>query len=236
MRATYHIFYNNESNLDYKCSIISRPNIPTPVKDIEAIKIEGRDGELHKDKGTYGDIEITVDFNFACNPDEFTDKLRKIRTWLFGKEDKKLIMSDDPEFYYNVKTVTMSDVKRKIKRKGEFSVVFKVEPYSYRSDGLIEKEITSETLYNPYEFTYPVYRITGNGECMLNINGKSVVATIEDELTILSQARLCYDKQNNIANSSIAGEYDSLILQNGFNDISVSEGFVLNITPNWRTI
>ena len=236
MRATYHIFYNNESNLDYKCSIIRRPNIPTPVKDIEAIKIEGRDGELHKDKGTYGDIPISFDFNFVCEPNEFTDKLRKIRKWLFGKEDMKLIMSDDPEFYYKVKKVTMGDVTRSLKRKGQFNVTFKVEAYSYRSDGLIEKTLSGTALYNPYEPTYPTYRIMGNGECTLSVNGKNITATVEDELTILSEAELCYDEGKNIVNSSIAGEYDDLILQSGDNEIIVSEGFELIIIPNWRTI
>lgn len=56
MRATFHIFYNGESCKDVGLSVISRPTIPVPEREYDTIKVEGRDGELHRDKKTYKDI------------------------------------------------------------------------------------------------------------------------------------------------------------------------------------
>lgn len=60
MRATFHIFYNGESCKDVGLSVISRPTIPVPEREYDTIKVEGRDGELHRDKKTYKDIEIAL--------------------------------------------------------------------------------------------------------------------------------------------------------------------------------
>lgn len=49
MRATFHIFYNGESCKDVGLSVISRPTIPVPEREYDTIKVEGRDGELHRD-------------------------------------------------------------------------------------------------------------------------------------------------------------------------------------------
>lgn len=65
MRATFHIFYNGESCKDVGLSVISRPTIPVPEREYDTIKVEGRDGELHRDKKTYKDIEIPISFNFV---------------------------------------------------------------------------------------------------------------------------------------------------------------------------
>ena len=67
MRATFHIFYNGESCKDVGLSVVSRPTIPVPEREYDTIKVEGRDGELHRDKKTYKDIEIPIEFNFVSN-------------------------------------------------------------------------------------------------------------------------------------------------------------------------
>ena len=72
MRATFHIFYNGESCKDVGLSVTSRPTIPIPEREHETIKVEGRDGELHRDKGTYKDIEITDELSYGSNIKEFT--------------------------------------------------------------------------------------------------------------------------------------------------------------------
>ena len=53
MRATFHIFYNGESCKDVGLSVISRPTIPVPEREYDTIKVEGRDGELHRDSKDY---------------------------------------------------------------------------------------------------------------------------------------------------------------------------------------
>lgn len=111
MRATFHIFYNGESSKDVGLSVVSRPTIPVPKREYETIKIEGRDGELYRDKGTYEDIEIKISFNFVSkNPDVWAQALEEFR---------KMLESNDSlyDYVYDTLTVAEEDTEEDILRK-----------------------------------------------------------------------------------------------------------------------
>lgn len=236
MRATFHIFYNGESCKDVGVSVVSRPTIPIPKREHETIKVEGRDGELHRDKGTYEDIEIKINFNFVSkNADIWAQDLRKVKKWLYSGKDERLILSDDPEYYYKVKQAVMSDSERKVRRIGNFDISFTCEPYMYRIDGQEEKQVT-EYLYNPYMKTQPVYEIYGNGEITLQVNGNQVKAKVSGQLNIDTKLGICYNAANEISNASLTGEYEGLYLEEGDNTFNYTKGFRVVIIPNWREL
>lgn len=236
MRATFHIFYNGESCKDVGLSVISRPTIPVPEREYDTIKVEGRDGELHRDKKTYKDIEIPISFNFVSKtPDVWAQDLRKVKKWLYSGKDNRLILSDDPEYYYKVKKAVMSDTERKAKRKGKFEIVFTCESYMYRIDGQDEKEI-GEYLYNPYMESQPVYKIYGNGEITLEVNGNQVTAVVTEQLNIDTKLEICYNAANEISNAALTGKYEGLYLQEGDNNFKYTEGFSVVLVPNWREL
>ena len=236
MRATFHIFYNGESCKDVGLSVISRPTIPVPEREYDTIKVEGRDGELHRDKKTYNDIEIPISFNFVSKtPDVWAQDLRKVKKWLHSGKDNRLILSDDPEYYYKVKKAVMSDTERTAKRKGKFEIVFTCESYMYRVDGQDEKEI-GEYLYNPYMKSQPVYKIYGNGEITLEVNGNQVTAEVTEQLNIDTKLEICYNAANEISNAALTGKYEGLYLQEGDNNFKYTEGFSVVLVPNWREL
>lgn len=236
MRATFHIFYNGESCKDVGLSVVSRPAIPIPEREHDIIKVEGRDGELHKDKGTYKDIEIKISFNFVSkNPDVWAQDLRKVKKWLCSRKDERLILSDDPEYYYKVKQAVMSDTKRKARRVGSFEISFICDAYMYRIDGQDEKEI-GDYLYNPYMKAQPVYKIYGSGTITLEVNGNQVTAEVDGQLNIDTKLGICYNAANEISNASLAGEYRGLYLEEGDNNFMYSEGFRIVLIPNWREL
>lgn len=236
MRVTFHIFYNGESCKDVGLSVISRPTIPVPEREYDTIKVEGRDGELHRDKKTYKDIEIPISFNFVSKtPDVWAQDLRKVKKWLYSGKDNRLILSDDPEYYYKVKKAVMSDTERTAKRKGKFEIVFTCESYMYRVDGQDEKEI-GEYLYNPYMKSQPVYKIYGNGEITLEVNGNQVTAEVTEQLNIDTKLEICYNAANEISNAALTGKYEGLYLQEGDNNFKYTEGFSVVLVPNWREL
>lgn len=236
MRVTFHIFYNGESCKDVGLSVISRPTIPVPEREYDTIKVEGRDGELHRDKKTYKDIEIPISFNFVSKtPDVWAQDLRKVKKWLYSGKDNRLILSDDPEYYYKVKKAVMSDTERTAKRKGKFEIVFTCESYMYRVDGQDEKEI-GEYLYNPYMKSQPVYKIYGNGEITLEVNGNQVTAEVTEQLNIDTKLEICYNAANEISNAALTGKYEGLYLQEGDNNFKYTEGFKVVLVPNWREL
>ena len=216
--------------------VISRPTIPVPEREYDTIKVEGRDGELHRDKKTYKDIEIPISFNFVSKtPDVWAQDLRKVKKWLYSGKDNRLILSDDPEYYYKVKKAVMSDTERTAKRKGKFEIVFTCESYMYRVDGQDEKEI-GEYLYNPYMKSQPVYKIYGNGEITLEVNGNQVTAEVTEQLNIDTKLEICYNAANEISNAALTGKYEGLYLQEGDNNFKYTEGFKVVLVPNWREL
>ena len=236
MRATFPIFYNGESCKDVGLSVVSRPTIPVPEREYDTIKVEGRDGELHRDKKTYKDIEIPIEFNFVSKtPDVWAQDLRKVKKWLYSGKDKRLIFSDDPEYYYKVKKAVMGDTERTAKRKGKFEIVFTCESYMYRVDGQDEKEI-GEYLYNPYMESQPVYKIYGNGEITLEVNGNQVTAEVTEQLNIDTKLEICYNAANEISNAALTGKYEGLYLKEGDNNFKYTEGFKVVLVPNWREL
>lgn len=236
MRVTFHIFYNGESCKDVGLSVISRPTIPVPEREYDTIKVEGRDGELHRDKKTYKDIEIPISFNFVSKtPDVWAQDLRKVKKWLYSGKDNRLILSDDPEYYYKVKKAVMSDTERTAKRKGKFEIVFTCESYMYRVDGQDEKEI-GEYLYNPYMESQPVYKIYGSGEITLEVNGNQVTAEVTEQLNIDTKLEICYNAANEISNAALTGKYEGLYLKEGDNNFKYTEGFKVALVPNWREL
>lgn len=234
-RSNFFVIYNGQMNTEFNVSVRYRPDMPTPAREYETIKVEGRDGELYEDKGTYADITIEIDFNFKAEPDEWQERFRKIKKWLYGENDRRLIMSDDMEYFYNVKRVQIETAERVIKRIGRFTAKFTCEPYAYTKGGYIITELESE-LVNQFEKAYPTYYIYGSGEMELTVNGNTVTAAVDGSLTIDTKLGLCYNAGQVIENAALAGDYDNLTLPEGTNTFAYTAGFEVRIKPNWRSI
>lgn len=234
-RNSFFVIYNGQMNTEFNVSVRYRPNMPTPAREYETIKVEGRDGELYEDKGTYADIEIGIDFNFKAEPDEWQERFRKIKKWLYGESDRRLIMSDDREYFYNVKRVQIETAERVIKRIGRFTAKFTCEPYAYLAAGNTIMQLESK-LVNQFETAYPTYYIYGSGEIELTVNGNTVTAVVDGSLTIDTKLGLCYNAGKAIENTALSGDYDNLTLPEGTNTFEYTAGFEVRIKPNWRSI
>lgn len=234
-RSNFFIIYNGQMNKEFNVSVRYRPDMPTPAREYETIKVEGRDGELYEDKGTYEDITISIDFNFSAQPDEWQERFRRIKKWLYRENDRRLIMSDDREYFYNVKRVQIETTERVIKRIGRFTVKFTCEPYAYLAAGNIVMQL-EDVLVNQFETACPTYYIYGTGEIELTVNGNTVTAVVDGSLTINTKLGLCYNSGQNIENTALSGDYDDLILQEGTNTFAYTKGFEVRIRPNWRSI
>lgn len=233
--SRYFVIYNGKMNTEFDVSVQYRPNIPEPAREYEIIKVEGRDGQLYEDKGTYEDIVIEVAFNFKEEPEDWNEKLREIKRWLYGEGDKHLIMSDDMDYFYNVKMVHIGDTERKIKRIGRFTAEFTCEPYAYIKTGLHVMEL-ERILINQWQQAEPIYYIYGTGEARLTINGNTIRATVDRQLTIDTKLGLCFTAEGEIKNTAIYGDYEDMKLKEGENTFWLNENFEVLIQPNWRCI
>lgn len=230
----YFIIYNDKTNLDVNLLINTRPSKPSPVMRYEEIEVPG--GEtLYIEKG-YGDIEIPIAFNFASkNANEWNNEFRKIKKWLLSKTDNKLIFSDDLEYFYRVKKVSIETPERVLKRIGRFTVVFTCEAYSYEVEGAKEIQISS-SIYNDGIVAKPIYKVTGEGLLNIKVNGVDIKANVGQNLTIDTNLALCYREDGTINNIALTGAYEDLYLQEGENAFEWTEGFDISVIPNWRCL
>ena len=229
----YTITFKNERCTKHGLIPVRRPDIPAPKKRNESIIIHGSDGVLMETDGTYEPITIPVEFNFIGDEMENGAIFRLAKKWLKGSGI--LEMSDDPDFVYKVIYCDITDTERTSWRIKKFTAEFICDPYMYFKSGMLERDYI-EAQYNPGEICHPVYKIKGNGYCTITVNGKSVKATIGQNLTIDTDTMIAYREDGTIQNTQITGDYESLYLQEGDNKIRVSGLFDVKIVPNWRCL
>lgn len=229
----YAVSFAGRTEKENGLAVTQRPDIPAPERRYEQITIPGRDGSLYATDGEIEDIGIEVEFNFLSSPDQWFEHFRKAKKWLTGRG--KLQFGDDGNFFYRVRKVTIGTAERTCWRIGKFTATFTCEGYSYLADGDQYYDV-KDVLYNPYDTCCPVYRITGNGECALTVNGNTMTAYVGQNLNIDTGRMIAYRENGVLENTKVSGDYQKLRLTEGGNTIRITDGFTLRVAPNWRCL
>lgn len=215
--------------------VVQRPNISAPLKNTNEYDIPGRNGKLYEQMDTYDDVEISISFNYMSNKDMWHHMFRQAKKIFMNAEE--IVFSDDNDYYHIVKKVVIGTNERNSLRIGRFDVTFTVDPYYYLKSGKIKMRMNnSETLFNQYDKTAPVYYIKGEGICTLNVNGHECTCNVGQNMTIDTFLKIAYRDDGTLMNAQIDGDYDELTLVEGDNEISITSGFELEIKPNWRCL
>lgn len=155
------------------------------------------------------------------------------KEWLYNGIGGRLILSDDPQYFYKVKNIAIKSTDRFVKTMGEIAVEFTCAGCQYLLEGTKEMNI-AQVLDNRYYISHPIYKITGEGACTLTVNGKTMKVNVGQNLTIDTERKLSYRQDNAIANTAVTGDYEDMYLFRGKNSITITNGFGLKIIPNWR--
>ena len=229
----FSVSYNNESCLRYGIIPVRRPSVPAPEEKIEEVEVPGRNGILTISEGLHNTITIPIEFNFMSIPNHWGDTYRKAKRWLSGSGE--FWFSDDADVYYKVLYCKITDTERTSRRIGSFTAEFTCDPYTYYKSGKEEIEI-QPTLYNPGSTCEPTYRITGEGLCTLTVNGYEFTANVGQEIIIDTNRMISYKNDGQMLNTDVTGDYAKLWLNPGDNSLSVTDGFLAYITPEWRDL
>ena len=228
----FDFLYNGVSAWDYGVAVTTRPDIPAPQLRGSFVQIAGRDGELFETDGTYDNIEIPVKMNYVRAPHKTNEAFRRIKNWLSGHGE--LTFSDDSEVFFKVKNVNVTKHERKTKFGANLEAEFTCDPFTYYHSGKTPKS-PEEVRLNPYYTAQPIYIVTGQGQCELTVNGNTMSFEVVNELRIDTSLMITF-MQGIPENQIIEGaNYDEMYLQNGENEISITQGFDLAVIPNWRS-
>ena len=230
----FTLVYNNQTPEDYGVFCYDYPVISSAEKRRETKNIGGAMGQLVEEEGPIAYNNITIKQTFSVLHKKFMLKVTEIKDWL--RNSGTLQFSDTTDRFYEVLYIEHGDIEREIRKYGRFSVTFHCFPYVFMEHGQQEAAI-STVKQNPYNIAMPVYTITGNGDCTIAVNGKSLIATVGQTLTIDTRRQIAYKTRNGgYLNTSIKGKYSNLYLPHGAVTITATNGFNVKIQPNWGWI
>ncbi|WP_346026073.1 distal tail protein Dit [Clostridium nitritogenes] len=226
----FYIMFNDLFDYDLEIKVVKRPNFSRLRKRYNEYQVDGKNGSDYEFLG-YEDRKLSIEYNFVDRKNIY-NKVRQIIKWLDNIEDHKLVLSDNPEYFYMVKKVDYDDIERSLKIIGKFTVEFTLEPFAYRFSTNESFEINNnEEIYNDGDFeSKPIIEIEGNGYIKLWVNENLIELNIADKITINSKLELCF-KNREIEPARKKGDFPKLKI--GFNTIRW-EGNVkkVSINPN----
>ena len=226
----YTIEFKGKSSDDFQVILYDLPQISSSVRNYTTYAVPGRDGELISQDEYRSNLTISCVFSLVNK--EFRGKIRQLKQWLSGTG--KLILSESPEYFWQVLSVEHGEIERDMQCGGRFTVNFLCRPFEYLASGTYPIPLSEFTGWNSYDPCAPVYCITGEGICTLTVNGNSMTANVGQNITIDTDRMLAYREDGELQNTSVEGDYEKLWFQKGQNEVSITDGFQLTIQPGWR--
>ena len=222
----FDIQYNDDTGKHFGVFLYDYPEISQAKHNYITYSVPGRNGELI---GTTDYLSnITIRCTFSVLHRKLMSKMRDLKRWLSGTGQLKF--SDTADGFYEVLKVNHESLERELRKYGRFTVAFTCYPYEFACNGQFMRDTIK---HNGYDRCMPLYEITGDGECVLTVNGKSVKALISKNLTIDTRLGIAYQKGNVLMNTSITGNYENLWIPHGDCSVAISDGFDLKIMPRW---
>ena len=235
----YDFMINGKNASTLGVYAIQRPNIPTPKKRIEKKSVNGRNGILTIDENTFDEITFAIECNFmSSKPENFAEKARMIKTWIYSNQQSELLFNDDANHFYKTQIIEISDIERTSKRIGVFTLTCTCDPFIYLSAGKKEIDITS-TLINLYYTSAPIYKLTGEGVFNISVNDNFFSVNVAQNAVVDTELMLVYkENDGQLINQNSLGSFEGLWLKSGNNKISVTvpENGKVKIIPNWRAL
>lgn len=210
----------------------------------ELIAVEGRNGSLLINKGSYPDIERTftitaVDYMDDNNIEGMIDSIKK---WFFNITDNRLFYAFENKYNIVKKVIFNENIRTTFEQFGDFQVTFLCEPFYYVKEERIEITGSSETDVT-YKFTNngdfessPFIRVYGSGDVAFDLNGVSIsIENVHEFADIDSKLLKCLDAEGHNKIGDLLSDFPTL--QIGENEITIKADQAITrieITP--RTI
>ncbi len=234
----YFIYKGVNSNDVNGIVVQTLPPITNAPIRVETIEINGVDGDrtnLLGRKAYDKVINIGLSWDYEIN---------EIMDWLSGSG--KLIMSTDPNYYYDAKILNQIDYSRLLVFKTA-NITFHCQPYKYLINenpitvtyDSSEERKQLEVENKGYINSLPKITITGTGTVEFKMNNTTVFSLsmndVEDTITVDSTLQDAYTNSiNNLRNRSMTGYFPELL--SGSNLIELSGAVTkveVNLNSRW---
>lgn len=216
--------FNNVSSDDLGLIIKEMPPIVRAAKNIESIEVNGRNGSLHIDNGTYKSTNITI----SCIVKDLT-KIDNIKNILQGTGNLQLSTVRGRTFKATI--MNQIDFTKYLRTLREFPLQLELEPFSYSEEKNISFTTDSNFNISGNVETYPIINITGTGTITLN---NISIEVLSSEIIIDCEFMECTKNNLNMNSLVVLDEFPKLVPGN--NTLSIGTGIsmvVISYKERW---
>lgn len=230
----YKVLFGDVFSSDLGLILYDYPEIERGTQGVEFINVLGREEALTVKQASRSNTKIKCTFTAITKNAHHRERLdEKVRQWT--EQTGELRISEFLDRFFKVKHAYFEKAERESRKVTRYIVTFECSPFIYLDAGKFTHTI-AEASINPYERSAPLYKIKGNGTCFLKVNGKTIKAIVEKELSIDTELMIAYNEAGAPAQTAITGDYESGHLERGKNTITVTNGFSVEILPRWRQL
>ncbi|SCJ99154.1 Phage-related protein [uncultured Clostridium sp.] len=226
------IYFNGNRSLNLNLFLENYPSIPIANEEYEEVPIEGRNGKLIINKGTYPDKKIP--FTFTILSPRIEIDFERVYEWLTEIEDNRLIFGREDRCY-KVKKVIFGDIQKEFRSIGEFNVTFLCEPFIQDLDKTTH-EITTSGFKINYDGNAPgdtLIKVYGSGNIQLTINGETMqINNVTDYVEIDSELLQVRNQDGTSKDDDTLGDF--ILFTKGENVISYT-GTVTKVVVEYTT-
>lgn len=228
--------FDGHNSQEFGIAISGEGSFDAPARDVTAVSIPGRNGDLILDNGRYKNITVSYP---AILYRSFSANVAAARAWLLGPTGYAELTDDYNPGYFRRAIYTGGidwDMWPR-NREGEVTLKFNCKPQRFLVSG--SDTITAEnggSITNPTIFrALPLITVYGTGDGDLTIGDTTVTLTdLDSEIYLdcdLQDAYIGLDS----ANSKMAGEFPTLAP--GANAVAWTGDITgVDIVPRWWTI
>lgn len=234
---TRNLIVDGKNLADFGVYVSSLNTYKAPERDIESVKIEGRNGELTIDNKRYNNIDI--EYPCILIGDHFKDNIEGLRNYLYSKVGYVRIEDDFNPHEYRLGRVKgdFEATPLRYDNASVFEIVFDCRPERFIKSG--ERALTVPNggiVKNPSLFeSKPLIRVYGTGT--LTINGQSITVNTANGYTDIDCEMMnCYKGSTNCNGNVTMTTGDFFTLKGGNNIINYSGFSSVEITPKWWKI
>lgn len=226
------VYFNNRMSLDLNLRLENHPIISTVNEEYEEIKVEGRNGSLYENKGTFPDREVPLTFTLVSK--ELALDFDEIMEWLTYIEDNRL-MYNRIDKTLRVKKILTDNLSPEFVSFGEIPITFICEPF------LTDLEPTIYTITsNNFSFEYygnasadSLIKVYGSGNIQLTINGETMqINSVSSYFEIDSDLLQVRNADGTSKDGDTIGDF--VMFEKGINTIAYT-GSVTKIVVEYTT-
>ena len=237
----HNLIFAGKQSKDYGLFISGGGTYNAPERDVTAVSVPGRNGDLILDNGRWHNISVSYPAFIVHN---FNENAETIRAWIAGAIGYQQLEDDyHPDFYRLARYSGNIDWDMAaLNIAGQTTLTFDCKPQRFLKLGETPIKIESATtLTNNWQTSLPLITIWGEGAAGITINGETVqISNIPTNIVLDCDLQNAYSVSglqnlNNLITLPPSGNFLSLI--HGDNEISFSGGVTrVEIIPRWWTL